>query len=253
MAMSGGAKLAIGCGAVVVVAGVAAVAVVVGGAYWVKGKTQGFVAHAERLSALQAQANAYPFTPPADGILAESRLESYLTVRKSQTAFVESHHAELVAMSTRLNKPGARPGLTDITEGIGLMSDVEQNFYTALAAEKMSSPEYQWIVYEVYRDELESEVEKKNAGKTLSQSTADSADAAVHDLKEHQSDPSSQNLPPAFAQSSEKMSAMLSDIAAQAKSGAKVIDPPHANVELVRKYDADIHKYALSGRESSGL
>jgi hypothetical protein len=251
--MSTGAKIAIGCGGFAVVAGVIAVSAVVGGAYWVKGKAEGFVASTEKLEKLREQADANPFTPPADGVIPEKRLNAYLTVRKSQTAFMTSRKSQIDAATARMSKPGASASLSDISEGVSFISDLQTNFYGALAAEKMSDTEYRWLVFEVYRAEFSSKVEKDNGGKTPSQVTAETADAALKGIQASKDNPDAANLPPEFKQNADSMGDMMSQIAQQARSGSKAMDPPQANVELVRKYDDDIHKYALSGNESAGM
>ncbi len=251
--MSGAAKIAIGCGVVVVMGGVVLVGAVVGGAYWVKGKASTFVASAEKVEKLREEAEANPFTPPADGILQESRLDAYLTVRKSQTAFLDGRSGQIAAANKRLSVPGATASFSDIAEGAKFIGDLQQNFYGALAAEKMSHAEYRWIVFEVYRAEFASEVENKNEGKTPSQVTTEAADSARLAMEEHQNDPQDPNLPPEMKQGADAMKDAMKDIAAKAKSGSAALDPPQANVELVRKHDADIRKYALSGNESAGF
>ena len=84
--MTRGAKIAIGClgAGCLVTAGAAAVLVFgIGvGAQWLKTKTQGFVSQQEQIDAYKKQANAVPFTRPADGVIAEDRLLQFLEIRR---------------------------------------------------------------------------------------------------------------------------------------------------------------------------
>ena len=69
--MGTGGKVAIGCAAAVVAAGIGTIVVLGGLAYWAKGKAEEFTSEQNRIDELQRKANANAFTPPADGTIRE--------------------------------------------------------------------------------------------------------------------------------------------------------------------------------------
>jgi hypothetical protein len=59
-----GAKVAIGCGVALLLAGIVCIVLVGAGAYWVKGKTEDLVAGEKKIDELKKKANANAFTKP---------------------------------------------------------------------------------------------------------------------------------------------------------------------------------------------
>jgi hypothetical protein len=105
--VSKGAKIAIGCAVVLFVVG-GVVAVMLGvGAYWIKGKAETGLSQLKQttddLEKYQKEANANPFTRPADGAFAEDRLLKFLEVRKEVYAVYQLHRTDF----ERKNPPGS--------------------------------------------------------------------------------------------------------------------------------------------------
>src|SRR5574340_1250020 len=108
MSMSKGQKIALGCGCAVLLAGAAVVGVVGFGAYWAKGKIseaggslEKLSAKTEEISKWEKQANANPFTAPADGVIQESQLRKFLDVRKGVYTVYQQHKAEFDTLEQR--------------------------------------------------------------------------------------------------------------------------------------------------------
>ena len=103
--MTTGAKIAIGCGIAVVVAGIAAVVTIGMGAYWIKGKVEqtagDLTKRTQELESYQKKANANPFTRPADGVIQEPRLMKFLEVRKDVHSVYDLHRAEFEGMKDK--------------------------------------------------------------------------------------------------------------------------------------------------------
>jgi len=90
------AKVAIGCSVAALLAGIAAVAVFVGGAFWLKGKAEQVVGHEQRIQDLKQKASqSAPFTRPADAVIREDRLLKFLDIRKRMFAIYDQHRAEI--------------------------------------------------------------------------------------------------------------------------------------------------------------
>jgi hypothetical protein len=77
-----GGKIAIGCGIALVVAVLGVVGVVVGGAYWAKGKLESVEAEQKQVRDLKAKANESTFEAPSDGIVQEAQIVRFIAVRK---------------------------------------------------------------------------------------------------------------------------------------------------------------------------
>ena len=100
--MGTGAKIAIGCGCVVLLGAAAVVGVLGVGAWWAKGKIQEasvgldkMTAVTEEIERFEKQANANAYTPPADGVIPEARFLKFMDTRKQVYAVYERYEAEL--------------------------------------------------------------------------------------------------------------------------------------------------------------
>jgi hypothetical protein len=220
MAMSTGAKVAIGCGIAIVVAGGIAVVGLGVGAMWLKGKVEksgsNLSALAHDIDQHRRRANANRFAPPADGVIDESRLRKFLEVRKQVYAVYEQHKPEFEAVDAR-TKGKAEPGLGDIVDmGVAmgrLVADIQLAQYKGLAEVGMNEEEYRYLQTAVYKTAWGVQVEP----------------------------PSEQDL--------KKGDATIDDASARTRG----LDVPQANLELFRKYEADIKKYAMHGLAMVGL
>jgi hypothetical protein len=204
-----GAKIAIGCGFVLLLTGVAAVVGVVGFGYWAKGKVEEVAGDQDKINRLNEQANANPFTQPADGVIAEDRLVTFLAVRRQVFASYEKHRPALEAMK---NKKQA--DFSDVRAGLTVLNDLRLATAQALVDHKMSEGEYEYLVQQVYKSMAASEMDKAR--------------------------PSPLPSPVPGASPLPEMPDFTSDV-------------PKANVELFRKHEAEIRKYAMGGLELIGL
>jgi hypothetical protein len=184
------AKVAIGCGVALVLAGTAAVALLVGGAWWFKDKLQQATAHEGRIEALKKKANAAaPFSRPADDVIQEPRLLKFLEIRKRMSPIYEQHRPEI----EKLNRK-EKGDLRDAWNAFGWINELRRAHAEAQADVGMGDEEYRFIVEQVY--------------KSAWASTAASPEPIV---------------------------------------------VPKANVELFKKHEADVKKYAMNGLEMLGL
>jgi hypothetical protein len=198
-----GAKIAIGCGVLLLLTGIGAAVAVVGVGYWAKGKVEEVAGDSEKIDKLKAQANANRFTPPADAVIPEDRLVTFLAVRKQVFASYQKHEAALEAMK---NKKEA--DFSDVRTGLTVFNELRLASAQALADHHMSEAEYQFMVENVYQSMWASEMAKARPS------------------------PGSSPTPemPDFA-----------------------TNVPKQNIELFRKHEAEIRKYAMGGLELIGL
>jgi hypothetical protein len=240
MAMGTGAKVAIGCG-VAAVLGMIAVVVTLGvGAFWLKGKAEevaggsldAIAARAQELDRWEKKANANPYTPPPDGVVAEDRLLKFLDVRKDVYAVYEEHKTEIEEFAAR-TKDKKDLSVSETLEGAGrlarLGADVRLAQLKGLADVGMNEEEYRAIQMAVYQSAWASQIEK-DTGKM----PADAMREQMKDLPEESRE--------AVGQAAEMMG-----------SAAEAMDVPRSNVELFRKHEAEIKKYAMNGLAMLGL
>jgi hypothetical protein len=240
MAMGTGAKIALGCGCLLLaglVAGIGACGVL---GYWVKGKTEGVVADLETFSKQAAavtdeiegwerKANANAYAAPADGVIAEERLLKFLETRRRVAEVYEARQADLRALEEKSRKAQDKLSPSDLWSAGGKMAEVYGALrlvqVKALAEVGMSEAEYRDIQVAVYKSAWASASEQQTG-----QMPAEALE----------------QLPPEAA-------GPLGAELAEAGRLAKALEVPRENVELFRKHQADIEKYAMHGLAILGL
>jgi hypothetical protein len=259
MGMSTGAKVAIGCGIVAVVGMVVVVAVIGVGAWWAKGKVEEMgvnleemTAKSEEIHSWQEEANASPYTPPANGVIPEARLVKFLEVRKAVYAVYERHRAEFERLSKQAEKQdlSLSEGFAGVGQLASLTTDVRLAQVKALAEVGMSQDEYNDIQVAVYKSAWASEVEGKT-GQLPADAMRGQAEEMPQQAREAREE--AEGSPGADMVSPEQVGAAAEQAADAMKSAADAVDVPRENVDLFRKYQDDIRKYAMSGLAFVGL
>jgi hypothetical protein len=248
--MTNGAKIALGClgAGCVVVAGVAAVLVfgIGAGAHWLKGKTESLVTHERQIDELKKVADRVPFDHPADAIVAEDRLLKFLEVRKSVFSVYEKHRPYFESLDKKKDAD-----LSDLTAAFSVLGEVRLAVYQARADLGMSEAEYQFMVQSVYHSAWASALQKdsdKPASEAVSQAMKQMSDAMQKGLETARKE----GVPGATQVDDATLREAQEQVAKAAES-MKALDAPKANVELFRKHEAEIKKYAMHGLEFVGL
>ncbi len=239
--MGKGAKIAIGCFAVLLLGAVVLTVGLGFGAYWLKGKAQqytgGIAKGAEELAKYEQEANSHTFERPPDGAFTEDRLLKFLEVRKAVYAVYEAHRSELE--SAKVKK---QADLGDIMKFGGLMAEIKLAQAKAQAQVGMSDPEYFFMVTSVYGAAMNSAAQNetgKNAPETF--------DAALEQSKKM------------MEEAARKAGAQVPDMADaeheidEAKRQSAVLSAPQSNIDLYRKHEAEIKKYTMEGLALVGL
>ena len=267
MAMGTGAKIAIGCGCFLLLGAAAVVGVVGMGAWWAKDKIteatgglEKIAAKADEISRWEKQANANPYARPDDGVIPEERFVKFLETRKRVYAVYERHEADLRALQKKSEAANDKLTPSDLWSAGGkiaaVFSEVRLEQMKALAALEMSEEEYRDIQMAVYKSAWASDAEKES-GKMPAEAVSESMSQAAKGMEDamhagleaarKQGVPGSEKLSPEDAKKAEEAMTRLGEEAAQA------LAVPRANVELFRKYEADIKKYAMHGLAFIGL
>jgi len=267
MAMGTGAKIAIGCGCLLLLGGVAALGVVGMGVWWAKGKIteatgglDSIAAKADEIGRWEKQANANPYTRPGDGVIPEARFLKFLETRKRVYAVYERYEADLRALQEKAESAGDKLSPSDLMSAGGKLaqafSDIRLEQMKALAAEQMSEEEYRDIQVAVYKSAWASDMEKQSGkmpaeavSESMSQAAAGMEEAMRAGLEAAQKEgvPGSEKLSPEDVKKAQETMAQLGEDAGNA------LAVPRANVDLFRKYEADIKKYAMHGLAFIGL
>jgi hypothetical protein len=248
MAMSTGAKIAVGCSVAVVAVVVMIVAGTVGLVFWGKNKMKEagidpteIAAREQRITTLKAQINANPFTRPADGSFTEDRLLTFLNVRKDVYSVYEKHKDALQGRRGAQDKPD----LSTVGHAVAGMFEMRLALAESLASHHMSEAEYRFMTDSVYKTLWASEMQKSTGG-SASDATARATEQAAEEAERAANQPGiPEEQRKALRESAEQM--RQQGRAAQAQMAQ--MDVPPGNIALFRKHEAEIRQYAMSGLE----
>jgi hypothetical protein len=241
-----GAKIAIGCAVAVVLAGVVTLVALGGAVWWAKGKAETIAKQVsgdqERIEALHQKANANPFVQPADGVLAEERLLKFLDVRRRVFGVYEKHKDEI---EVRTEKD--QPDFGDLTKGLEVVNEVRLAEAEALAEAGMSEDEYRYMVETVYKTLVAAQVAQASGGESVSQAAEEGMQQTAEALK------GLEGAPPEVRDQVKALADELQRNAAATREATQSLDVAPENLELFKKYEAEIKKYTMGGLELIGL
>jgi hypothetical protein len=266
MAMGTGAKIAIGCGCILLLGAAAVVGVVGVGAWWAKDKLSDATGGLEKIAAAtqeierwEKKANANPFTEPPDGVVQEARLKTFLDVRKDVFAVYERHKPEFDSLGER-TKGKQELSLSETIEAGGqiarLVGDIRLTEAKSLAGHGMSQKEYRYIQVAVYKSAWASEAstsEGKLPAEAVSESMSEAAKQMQDAMRAGLEAAQKQGVPGSGSVSDEDVQKLQEQVTKLGEGAGEVLEVPRANVELFRKYEADIKKYAMHGLAFIGL
>ncbi|HJQ93491.1 MAG TPA: hypothetical protein VJ874_04310 [Candidatus Thermoplasmatota archaeon] len=259
--MTTGAKVAIGCAAVALV-GIIVVTVGVGGAaWWAKSKVEQAAGDQDRIEQLHEQANQNEFRRPSDGVIAEAQLQKFLDVRRRVYDVYKKYEKDIEARGKK-----EQADIGDVATAFGMINEIRLAQAQAQADVGMSDDEYGYLVEQVYKTMWAAEVAKSTGGKSISEAAAEAYDQAAQAMAqaaeqakqaresaERSGDDAAEEVAEESEEDVEEGMQDLRKQAEEARERAKEMDVPPANIELFRKYEAQIKQYAMSGLEWIGL
>ena len=259
--MGKGAKIALGCGCLVLLAGAAVVGIFGVGAFWAKSKVSeltggldNLAAKSRELESWEKKANANPYSAPADGVISEDRLLKFLETRKRVFAVYQQYEPQFKELEAKTKAAGDKPSFTDAMAGVGkvaeLFGQVRLTQMKALAELGMNEQEYRDIQLAVYKSAWASESEKQS-GKMPSEALAEAGKEMQDAMRKGLAEARKQGVPGTAI--SEEQEKKLQESMGGLGAAAKALDVPKANVELFRKHEAEIKKYAMTGLELIGM
>ena len=250
MALTRGAKIALGCVfAALLAAGVVVVAVF-GVAWWGIGKakevTQQFETDQKGVEEALEKANANPFTPPEDGVVQEDRLVRFLAVRKQIHDNVYLKHKAMI--EAQANKEKA--DLSALAKLPFIIAELHAAKARALAAQGMSEDEFNWHFRTVYGNLVLDGMARSGDGTTVAE--ADRASLiAMAEQAEKASEAAEANpaLPPEMKEQLRAAAKRAREEADRGVEMTKALDVPPANLALFKKHRDEILKYTMGGLE----
>jgi hypothetical protein len=169
----------------------------------------------------------------------------FLEIRKQVFDVYEKHKVEIEAMS---HKKQGEADFGDVRKTFAFINEIRLAQAKAQAGVGMNPAEYQFLVAQVYKTAWASEVAKSTGGKTASEATTEAAEKAADEM-EKAAEQSQEGLP---ADAREAMRERAKELRTQAKEAGeqmRVMDVPPQNLELFKKHESEIRKYAMTGLE----
>ena len=265
--MGTGAKIAMGCGCAALLATAAAVGVVGMGAWWAKGKiheakagVDKMTGQAEEIERYQQQADANPYTPPADGVVGEPRLLKFIDVRKQVYAVYERYETQLEELRKKSESATNKMTLSEVWSAGGTLASMAGEIRLAqmkgLASVGMSESEYRDIQMAVtkaawaFQSESQSgKLPAEQVSETMTEAGKQMADAMRTSVEAARK----QGVPGADKIGEADARKLQEEMQQAGKSAGESLHVPRANVELFRKHTADLKKYAMHGLAFLGL
>jgi hypothetical protein len=268
--MGTGSKIALGCGCLFIAGALAAAGACGLLGYWAKGKAAGVVDDFDRMTKRatavtdeierwERKANENAYTPPADGVISESRLVTFLAVRKQVHEVYEAHEPDIDALAKKSGSPSEKGSLTDLWKAGGRLAEtfgaLKLAQAKALAENGMSEAEYHDIQLAVYKSAWVSDSERKTGqtpAEALEKSMAEAGRQVGDAMSRGVAEAQKHEVPGADQLSPEDARRLGAELA-EARRAARALEVPKANVELFRKHEAEIRQYAMSGLGLLGL
>lgn len=265
--MGTGAKIAIGCGCLLLLGAAAVLGVVGVGAWWAKGKiteaTGGLgkvAAKVDEIDRWEEKANANAYAPPAGGVIPEDRFLRFLDTRKRVFAVYGRYEPDLRELQEKTEAAGDKLSPSDLWSAGGKLAEAAAEIrlaqMKALAEVGMSEAEYRDIQIAVYKSAWASGAETESGklpAEAVSESMSEAAKQMQDALRAGLEAAQKEGVPGSAKVSDEDVRKLQEELAKLGEEAGQVLEVPRANVELFRKYEADIKKYAMHGLAFVGL
>jgi hypothetical protein len=267
MAMGTGSKIALGCGCLVLLAATAVVGVVGTGAWWAKrriaeatGGLERMTARTDEIDRWERKANANLYTPPADRVIPEARFLKFLETRKRIYSVYERYEAELRQIQQKAERPNDKLTPSELWSAGGTLAaafgDIRLAQVKALAELGMSEREYRDIQLAVYKSAWASSLEAESGrlpAEAVTQETARAAGEMERSMRAGLQSAQKEGVPGVGSLSDEDVRKLHEHLTRAGEEAGEALEVPRANVELFRKHEADIKKYAMNGLAYIGL
>jgi hypothetical protein len=140
-------KVLIGCGVALLVVVIAVVVFAFFGYRFISEQIGGFEEQAQATETFERLAQQYPFTPPADGVVTENQVQTFLTVADEVWVEVAAFAEELNRLGDETSEGEEEPGLGDVVSGMGAFGKLFRArllLAEALERHRLSNAEFVW-------------------------------------------------------------------------------------------------------------
>jgi hypothetical protein len=257
--MGAGTKVLAGCGCLAILATTVLVAGLGLGLFWLKDRTRGLEkvrTTSQEIDRWEREANAHDWEPPADGVLAEPRVRAFLDVRRRVHEVYETYEDELGQLRKKLEDRTGPPALGDILSTGGTTVEMFEQLrlaqVRALAEAKMPEAEYDSIRNALYVAAAVSRAEGRTGrlpAEAVGEATREVQEAVRAGLEAARRE----GVPGAGGLSEADLRRLDEALSEAGESGTEALAVPPENVELYRKYETEIDKYAMHGLALLGL
>ena len=238
----------IGCLAVVV----AVVIVIAAGGFFVRSKfkefTEGTGDHEKKTEQLRKD---YPFTAPASGAITEDQLKRFLAARKQIFTVYKKYESEFKKLE------GKDADLSVLTKGFSFFKELRNEHANALAAQKMSPEEYQYVVNAVYKTWAASGTKEAMKDRTFSDQAEKHLKESIESIDKQLQDPATNDtVKQALQKTRDELQQQLDSLPENSmvkQMDATLDSVPAENLALFKKYEKEIKQYSMAGLEYAGL
>lgn len=261
--MGAGTKILAGCGCLAILTATVVVAGLGLGLFWIKNRAydltdglEAITARTREIDTWERKANAHPYNPPADGIVPERRLRAFLAVRRRVHAVYEDYRDDLEELREQAEggrtPPSSAAFLALGARAAEMFGDLRLVQVRALAEVGMSEAEYYAIQTAVYLAAGASKTESET-GHLPAEAPPKAARQVQKALRAALEAARKERLPGTELIQESDLTALDEALSKAGADGAEALAVPPANVELFRKYEADLEKYAMHGLALLGL
>jgi hypothetical protein len=160
------------------------------------------------------------------------------------------HRAEFEGM-----KDKKEASLSDVMTVGGILLEARIALVTSLAEVGMNEEEYHFIVQQVYQSAWASAAQKEGG-----QQPADIVEEGLKLTREQTraglekaGESGASGVPKVSEEDVKKTQEAMEEMVREAHQGAELMRAPQANIDLFRKHEAEIKKYAMEGLALAGL
>lgn len=254
--LAGCGCLAIG-GAAVLVAGLTL------GTWWLRDQAidlsdglEGLVVRNHEIETWEQKANAHPYEPPQGGIVPEDRLLTFIGVRRQVHQVYVDYEPQLLQLLEQAEGRAPAPSASELlslgVRATEMYDAVRLAQVKALAEGGMSDREYTAIRNAVYLAAGAARAEAE-MGRLPAEAVSQATERLRATLRAALDRARREGLPGTGRVSDEELDRIDEALAQAGTEGRETLSVPVENVQLFRRHEAELEKYAMHGLAVLGL